>query len=158
MVTCTETHLWISQPNWHLFYKYKKLLPQKQNLCVERSSQTNIFTTGCMCSNILYCEHGVSFLLSASRIPVLAHPWTAVLLLWIPDDVTIVAIDFEWKDVTQTKQRRDMILTPWLRWRLNQISMGFLCEYDLTWPRTESQVRPDPGPRQFLRQVSSQGC
>ena len=43
MVTCTETHLWISQPNWYLFYKYKKLLSQKQNLCVDKSSQTNVY-------------------------------------------------------------------------------------------------------------------
>ena len=87
------------------------LLSQKQNLCVGKSSQTNIITAGCLCSNILYCEHGVSFLLSPSRIHDLAHPWTPMLLLWIRDDVTIVAIDFEWKNVTQTKRRRDMRLT-----------------------------------------------
>ena len=37
-------------------------------------SQTNIFTTGFVCSNILWYEQGVSFLLSPSRIDVLAHP------------------------------------------------------------------------------------
>ena len=74
MVTCTETQLWISQPNWYLFYKYKKLLSQKQNLCVDKSSQTNIFTIGWVSLNILYCEHGVSFWLSPSRIHVQAHP------------------------------------------------------------------------------------
>ena len=73
MVTCTETQLWISQPNWYLFYKYKKLLSQKQNLCVDKSSQTNIFPIGWVCSNILYREHSVSFLLSPSRIHVLAQ-------------------------------------------------------------------------------------
>ena len=221
MVTCTETQLWISQPNslresiprlfwlwettmatccapacsqalpvkpqgvwargseawagsrdrrnlefvrWgssgpsslmgYLFYKYKKLLSQKQNLCVDKSSQTNIFTIGWVCSNILYCEHGVSFLLSPSRIHVQMHPWTAMWRLWVRDDVTIVAIDFEWKNVTQTKQRRDMRLTS----RLNRVSMIFLCECDLTWTRTESQVRLGPGPSQVLSQVSSQDC
>ena len=77
MVTCTETQLWISQPNWYLFYKYKKLLSQKQNLCVDKSSQTNIFTIGWVSLNILYCEHGVSFWLSPSRIHVQAHPWAS---------------------------------------------------------------------------------
>ena len=81
-----------------------------------------------------------------------------VKLLWIWDDVTIVAIDFEWKNVTQTKQRRDMRLTSWLTSRLNRVSMIFLCEYDLTWTRTESQVRLGPGPSQVLSQVSSQDC
>ena len=156
MVTCTETRLWISQPNWYLFYKYKKLLSQKQNLCVGKSSQTNIITAGCLCSNVLYCEHGVSFLLSPSRIHVLAHPWTPMLLLWIRDDVTIVVIDFEWNNFTQTKRRRDMRLTSWLPSRLRRVSMIFLCEYDLTWARTESQVRLGPGPSQVLCQVSSQ--
>ena len=156
MVTCTETHLWISQPNWYLFYKYKKLLSQKQNVCVGKSSQTNIITAGCRRSNILYCEHGVSFLLSPSRIHVLAHPWTPMLLSWIWDDVTIVAIDFEWKNVTQTKRRRDMRLTSWLTPRLKRVSMIFLCEYDLTWTRTESQVRLGSCPSQVLSQVSSQ--
>ena len=70
------------------------------------------------------------------------------------DDVTIVAIDCEWKNVTQTKQRRDMRLTS----RLNRVSMIFLCEYDLTWTRTESKVRLGPGPSQVLSQVSSQDC
>ena len=158
MVTCTETQLWISQPNWYLFYKYKKLLSQKQNLCVDKSSQTNIFTIGWVCSNILYCEHGVSLLVSPSRIHVQAHPWTAMWRLWVRDDVTIVAIDFEWKSVTQTKLRRDMRLTSWLTSRLNRVSMIFLCEYDLTWTRTESQVRLGPGPSQVLSQVSSQDC
>ena len=158
MVTCTETQLWISQPNWYLFYKYKKLLSQKQNLCIDKSSQTNIFTIGWVCSNILYCEHGVSFLVLPSRIHVQAHPWTAMWRLWVRDDVTIVAIDFEWKNVTQTKQRRDMRLTSWLTSRLNRVSMIFLCEYDLTWTRTESQVRLGPGPSQVLSQVSSQDC
>ena len=92
MVTYTVTHLWISQPNWYLFYKFKKLLSQKQNLSVGKSSQTDIFTTGFVCSNILCREQGVSFLLSLSRNHVLAHPWTAMLLSWIRDDVTIVAI------------------------------------------------------------------
>ena len=87
-----------------------------------------------------------------------AHTWKAMLLLWIWDDVTIVAIDFEWKNVTQTKQRRDMRLTSWLTSRLNRVSMIFLCEYDLTWTRTESQVRLGPGPSQVLSQVSSQDC
>ena len=73
-------------------------------------------------------------------------------------DVTIVAIDFEWKNVTQTKQRRNMRLTSWLTSRLNRVSMIFLCEYDLTWTRTESQVRLGPGPSQVLSQVSSQDC
>ena len=91
MVTCTETHLWISQPNCYLFYKYKKLLSQKQNLCVDKSSQTNIFTTCCLCSNILYCEHGVSFLLSPSRIYVLVHPWTPMLLN------TLCIVDSRWR-------------------------------------------------------------
>ena len=154
MVTCTETHLWISQPNWYLFYKYKQLLSQKQNLCADKSSET----TGCVCSNILYCEHGVSFLLSPSRIHVQAHPWTAMLQLWIRDDVTIVAIDFEWKNVTQTKQQRDMRFTSWLTSWLNRVSAIFLCEYDLTWTRTVSQVRLGPGPSQVLSQVSSQDC
>ena len=158
MVTCTETQLWISQPNWYLFYKYKKLLSQKQNLCVDKSSQINIFTIGWVCLNIFYCEHGVSFLLSPSWIHVQAHPWTAMWRLWVRDDVTIVAIDFEWKNVTQTKQRRDMRLTPWLTSRLNRVSMIFLCEYDLTWTRTESQVRLGPGLSQVLSQVSSQDC
>ena len=162
MVTCTETHLWISQPNWYLFHKYKKLLSQKQNLCVYKSSQTNIFTTGCLCSNILHCEHGLSFLLSPSRIHVLAHPWKAMLLLWIRDDVTIVAIDFEWKNVTQTKQQRDMRLTSWLTSQLNRVSMIFLCEYDLTWTPTESHDRVSSETRSrskpSLEQVSSQDC
>ena len=59
MVTFTETHLWISQPNWYLFYKYKKCLSQKQNtcICVDKSSQTNTFTTGFVYSNILCCEY-----------------------------------------------------------------------------------------------------
>ena len=129
-----------------------------QNLCVDKSSQTNIFTIGWVCSNILYCEHSVSFLLSPSRIHVQAHPWTAMWRLWVRDDVTIVAIDFEWKNVTQTKQRRDMRLTAWLTSWLNRVSMIFLCEYDLTWTRTESQVRLGPGPSQVLSQVSSQDC
>ena len=111
MVTCTETQLWISQPNWYLFYKYKKLLSQKQNLCVDKSSQTNIFTIGWVCSNILYCEHGVSFLLAPSRIHVQAHPWTAMWRLWVRDDVTIVAIDFEWKNVTQTMRYETYVMT-----------------------------------------------
>ena len=81
MVTCTETHLWISQSNWYLFYKYKKQLSRKQNLCVDKSSQTNIFTTGCLCSNILYCGHGVSFLLSPSQIHVLAPMNTKVAIV-----------------------------------------------------------------------------
>ena len=52
------------------------------------------------------------------------HLWTAMWrLLWVRDDVTIVAIDFEWKNVTQTKQRRDMRLTSWLTSRLNRVSM-----------------------------------
>ena len=153
-----ETQLWISQPNWYLVYKYKELLSQKQNLCVDKFSQTNIFTIGWVCSNILYCEHGVSFLLSPWRINVQAHPWTAMWRLWVRDDVTIVAIDFEWKNVTQTKQRRDMRLASWLKSRLNRVSMIFLCEYDLTWTRTESQVRLGPGPSQVLSQVSSQDC
>ena len=110
------------------------------------SYQTNIFTTGFVCSNILCREQGVSCLLSQSRIIVLAHPWTAMFLSGNRDDVTIVAIDSEWKNVTQTKQRRDMRLTPWLKSRLNRVSMIFLCEYDLTWTRTESQVRLGPGP------------
>ena len=88
MVTCTETHLWISQPNWYLFYKYKKLLSQKQNTCVDKSAQTNIFTTDCLCSNILHCEHGVSFLLSPSRIHVLAHPWKAI---------NVAIVDSRWR-------------------------------------------------------------
>ena len=49
----------------------------------------------------------------------LAHPWTAMLLSLIRCDVTIVAIDFEWKNITQTTQRRDMRRTSWLtesRW------------------------------------------
>ena len=78
--TWTETRLWISQSNWYLFYKYNKLLSQKQNLCVDKSSQTHIFTTGFVCSNILCCEQGVSFFLSPSQIHFLAHPWTAMLL------------------------------------------------------------------------------
>ena len=96
-----------------MFYKYKKVLSQKQNRCVDKSSQTSIFTTDCVCSNLLYCEHGVSFLLSSSWIHVLVLPWIAMLLLWIRDDVTIVAIDFEWINITQAKQRRDMRLTSW---------------------------------------------
>ena len=158
MVTCTETQLWISQRNRYLFYKYKTLLLQKQNLSVDKSSQKNIFTIGWVCSNILYCEHGVSFLLSPSRIHVQAHPWTAMWRLWVRDDVTIVVIDFEWKNVTQTKQWREMRLTAWLTSRLNRVSMISLCEYDLTWTRTESQVRLGPGPSQVLSQVSSQDC
>ena len=70
----------------------------------------------------------------------------------IRDDVTIVAIDFEWNNDTQTKQLRDMRLTS----RLYRVSTIFLCEYDLTWSRTESQVRLSPGPSQVLSQVSSQ--
>ena len=73
-----------------------------------------IFTTGFVCSNISCCEQGVSILLSPSRIYVLAHSWTAAWLSWIRGDVTIVAIDSEWKNVTQTKQWRDMRLTSWL--------------------------------------------
>ena len=79
-------------------------------------------------------------------------------LLWVGDDVTIIAIDFEWKNVTQTKQRRDMRLRSWLTSWLNRVSMIFLCEYDLTWTRTESHVRLGPGPSQVLSQVSSQDC
>ena len=67
-------------------------------------------------------------------------------------------VDFEWKDVTQTKQRRDMRLTSWLTSGLNRVSTIFLCEYDLTWTPTESQVRLGPGPSQVLSQVSSQDC
>ena len=50
--------------------------------------------------------------------------------------------------------KRDMRLTL----RLNQVSMIFLCEYDLTWTRTEPQVRLGPGPSQVSSQVSSQDC
>ena len=53
MVTCTETQLWISQPNGYLFYKYKKLLSQKQNLCVDKSSQT-IYLQSAECA-LIYC-------------------------------------------------------------------------------------------------------
>ena len=126
----------------------QELLSQKQNLCVGKSSRTFIFTTDCLCSNILHCEHGVSFLLSPSRIHVLAHPCKEMLLLWIRDDVTIVDIDFEWQNVTQTNQRRYMRLTSWLTSRINRVSMIFLREYDLTCP----------GPSQGLSQVSSQDC
>ena len=86
------------------------------------------------------------------------HERQLMLLLWIRDDVTIVVIDFEWKNFTQSKQRRDMRLTSWLTSRLKWVSMIFLCEYDLTWTRTESQVRLGPGPSQVLSQVSSQDC
>ena len=141
-----------------VFYKYNKLMSHKQNLSVDKSSQTNIFTTVWACSNILYREHGVSFLFSSSRIHVLTHSWTAMLLLWIRDDVTIVAIDFEWKNVTQTNQRRDMRPTSWLTSRLNRVSMIFLCEYDLAWTRTEFQVSLGPGPSQVLSQVWSKEC
>ena len=158
MVTCTETQLWISQPKGYLFYKYKKLLSQKQKSMCWQVFSNNIFTIGWVCSNILYCEHGVSFLLSPSRIHVQAHLWTAMWRLWVRDDVTIVAIGFEWKNVTQIKQRRDMRLTSWLTSWLNRVSMIFLCGYDLTWTRTESQVRLGPGPGQVLSQVSSQDC
>ena len=53
----------------------------------------------------------------------------AMLLSWIRGDVTIVAIDSEWKNIRQTKQWRDMRLTSWPRSRLNRASMIFLCEY-----------------------------
>ena len=86
------------------------------------------------------------------------HECSAMWRLWVRDDVTIVAIDFEWKNPTQTKQRRDMRLTSWLTSRLNRVSMIFLCEYDLTWTRTESQVRLGPGPSQVLSQASGQDC
>ena len=62
------------------------------------------------------------------------------------------------RTVTQTKQRHDMRLTSWLTLWLNRVSMIFLCEYDLTWTRTESQVRLGPGPSQVLSRVSSQDC
>ena len=132
---CRSARWWLaprltfeSQPNWYLFYKYKKSLLQKQNLYVDKSSQTNIFTIGFVCLNISCCEQGVSLLLSPSWINILAHPWTTVLLSWI-QDVTIVAIDSEWKNVTQTKQRRDMRLASWLTSRLNRQSMIFLCAW-----------------------------
>ena len=49
-----------------------------------------------LCARIsLCCVQGVSFLLSPSRIRVLERLWTAVLLSWIRDDVTIVIIDSE---------------------------------------------------------------
>ena len=73
-------------------------------------------------------------------------PWTAMWRLWVRDDVTIVAIDFEWKNVTQTKQRRDMRLTSWLTLRLNRLDLD------------PDRVRLGPGPSQVLSQVSSQDC
>ena len=105
-----------------------------------------------VCANILHCEHGVS----PSRIHVLAHPWKAMLLLWIGDDVTIVAIEFEWKNLTQTKQRRDMRLTSWLTPRLSQ----WFSFVNTTWlgPGPSPEVRLGPGPSQVLSQVSSQDC
>ena len=151
MVTCPETHIWISQPSWHLFYKYKKVLSQKQKLCVDKSSQTIIFTTDSVCSNLLYCEHGVSFFLSPSWIHVLMHPWIAMLLLRIRDDVTIVAIDFEWMNVTQTKQRRDMRLTSWptslFKPSLYDFPLWIRLDLDpdLAQSRVKSQCKTDSG-------------
>ena len=54
--------------------------------------------------------------------------------------------------------RRDRRLTSCLkRSRLNRVSMIFLCEYDLTWTRTESRVRLGPGPSQvFKSQVKTE--
>ena len=61
---------------------------------------------------------------------------------------------------TSHRQSNDAIwdLTSWLTSWLNRVSMIFLCEYDLTWTRTESQVRLGAGPSQVLSQVSSQDC
>ena len=53
MVTCTETHLWISQPNWYLFHKYKKLLSQKQ-IYVLTSLLKQVYLQPAICARI-YC-------------------------------------------------------------------------------------------------------
>ena len=144
--------------NWYLFYKYKKLLSQKHKyMCWQVFLNKYIYNRLSVLEYIVLWTRCV-ILVVPSRNHILAHPWTAMLLSWIRDDVTIVAIDSEWKNVTQTKRRRDMRLTSWLKSRLNRVSMIFLCEYDLTWTQTESQMRLGPGPSQVLSQVSSQDC
>ena len=155
MVTCTVTHLWISQPNWYLFYKYKKLLSQKQNTCVFPNKY--IYNRLCVLEYIVLwirchscCHHRefTSCRTHEQRRGYRGFEMTSQLL----------PLTLEWKNVTQTKQRRDMRLTSWLTSRLNRVSMIYLCEYDLPWTRTESQVRLCPGPSQVLSQVSSQDC
>ena len=39
IVTCTETHRWIIQPNWYVTDKYKKSLSRTHNLSVDRCYQ-----------------------------------------------------------------------------------------------------------------------
>ena len=100
-----------------------------------------------LCPRIYYAvnRHGVS----SSRIHVLAQPWTAMLLSWNRGDVTIVAIDSEWKTITQTKQRRDMRLTSWLRSRLNPSLDDFpwWIQLDLDPGGVSSETRSGSKPR-----------
>ena len=152
MVTCIETHLWISQPNFYFILQIQ--LITVKSICWQVFSK-NIFTTSSVYLIILCREHSVSFLLSPSPIH-LVHPWTAILLSWIRGDVTIVVIGSECKNVTQAKQRHDMRLTSWLMSRVNQVWKIFLCGYELSWTWTESQEKLDPVPSQVLSQVLNQ--
>ena len=88
-------------------------------MCSQMFSNKYIYNRLSVLEDIVLWTRRVILEFANSRIHVLAHPWTAMLLLWIRDDVTIVAIDFEWKNVTQTKQRHDMRLTSWLTSRLD---------------------------------------
>ena len=121
----------------------------RNQICVLTSILKQIYLQPAECARI-YCTVNTGVILNHREFPSWRTTWTTMLLLWIRDDVTIVAIDFEWKNVTQTKKRRDMGLTSWLTLRLNRVSMIFLCEYDLTWTRTESHVRLGPCPSQVL--------
>ena len=67
----------------------------RNKIYVLTSLLKQIYLQSAECARI-YCtvntEHGVSFLVSPSRIHVQAHPWTVMWRLWVRDDVTIVAI------------------------------------------------------------------
>ena len=184
MVTCTETHLWISQPNTDTaktfralpdrissfymsnlkhdyikkFYWSTHIFKLVPHFFVSRGQRTDKFRGVCKQVVALqvqenYCHRSkmyvltsllkqiylqtalcarlrcVIFVMSPSQIHVLWHPWIAMFLSWIGDDVTIVAIDSGWKKVTHTKQRRDMRLRSWFTLWLNSPICGlrYIC-------------------------------
>ena len=51
MVTCTVTHLWISQPNWYLFYKYNNYC-HRNKIHVLTSPLKQIHLQLAMCAQI----------------------------------------------------------------------------------------------------------
>ena len=84
------------------------------------------------------CEQGVSFLLSSSWIHVPGTPMNSDVIV---DSRCHNCCHGLLSERTQTTQQRHMRLTSWLKLQINQESMIFLCEYDLT-----NRPRQNPGP------------